>query len=300
MSNLSKFTAGGLALALFALGTIAQAHMLRDRNFDFAARYNAPLDLLSDMLKDLPDLSNEPEPQAKSSVVPTAPATVIAPSQQAKWITQGEPVEILNTYNKAGVQNGAPRSPVFELSQPTLITHIQTYHWNNARGTPAPGQVGITNTGMWQATGRPGMLDTPNAEWVIKPSIVLQPGVYTVMDGSPETWSLNRGSGGIGFTVVRGVPVVKQMETTAGNFSTERQALEQLAKIKDFKEWALAVRRAGNTVVYNVTQGPSTSCSGDTCNWCFRISEDTPSHRTYFKTYCIDILTGGVTTQEDY
>ena len=67
------------------------------------------------------------------------------------------------------------------------ITHLQTYHWNNRKGTQQAGQIGITGKGFWQAKGQSGMFNTPNAEWIATPNVVLEPGTYFVIDGDLVT-----------------------------------------------------------------------------------------------------------------
>ena len=53
----------------------------------------------------------------------------------------------------------------------------------------------------WRGTG-----GQKNCFWVVKPNIVLPPGIYTILDSSPATWSQNAQSRGCGFSVVLGVP----------------------------------------------------------------------------------------------
>jgi hypothetical protein len=114
---------------------------------------------------------------------------------------------IASNRNKASVKNGPTRFSTFTLTQRTIIVSINTYHWNNGEGTPSPGKIGIKGKGSWQATGSPGMYDTPNAEWLAKPMIVLAPGTYTITDSDAGSWSHNGQSKGIGFFEVVGVEI---------------------------------------------------------------------------------------------
>ncbi|MBF0277046.1 MAG: pentapeptide repeat-containing protein [SAR324 cluster bacterium] len=127
--------------------------------------------------------------------------------------------EIHSTRNKAGVQNGPRQFATFTLQQPMLITRINTYHWNNGKGTPSPGKIGIQGQGSWQAKGSPGMNGTPNAEWWASPNITLQPGTYTVTDSDSVTWSQNAGSGGVGHFSIYGKIITAA--ATSANVSGE-------------------------------------------------------------------------------
>lgn len=112
--------------------------------------------------------------------------------------------KIFSNSNKNVVHNLKTTS--FKLTQPMLITRIDTYHWNDQQGSP-PGKIGIRGVGLWQATGWPGMHNTPDANWTVHPNIRLEPGIYFITDSDPATWSQNSGSGGLGFVEVFGQPI---------------------------------------------------------------------------------------------
>lgn len=110
--------------------------------------------------------------------------------------------------NNATVYNGG-KSPEFKLEKTTLLTLIQTYHWNDAKGTASPGKISVKDSsgkvyGPWKANGAPGMGDVKNAYWNHKPNIVLAPGTYTVIDTDPSTWAQNSISKGVGMVWVYG------------------------------------------------------------------------------------------------
>ncbi len=172
----------GLCVEIFGL-QMAGAHILQEQKFDQARSFAVPFERLKEMLKYLP------------------PKTVGAMGANKK------PEDLLNTYNKSSARNGTPDLPQFTIRWPMRITHMQTYHWNNGKGTPQPGQIGIAGKGFWQASGHFGGSNTPNAEWIVTPNLVLQPGTYFVMDSDLQTWSTNGAAKGIGFAIVRGVPV---------------------------------------------------------------------------------------------
>jgi hypothetical protein len=117
---------------------------------------------------------------------------------------------ILETGNIGGVVNGG--GPVtFTLDEPTMITFIQTYHWNDAQGSP-PGKIilktgGGELVGSWAPTTAEGQGGVPNAYWIVEPELILEPGSYLLTDTSPATWATNAEAGGQGMATVRGRPV---------------------------------------------------------------------------------------------
>ena len=99
-------------------------------------------------------------------------------------------MKIFSNTNKNKVYNF--KAPTFKIMRPMVITRIDTYHWNNKQGAP-PGKIGIKGVGSWRAQGWPGMYNTPNANWTVRPNVRLEPGVYTIVDSDPATWSQNSG-----------------------------------------------------------------------------------------------------------
>lgn len=130
---------------------------------------------------------------------------------------------IFNNGNIAGVFNNPPIPTTFTINQPHVITLIQNYHWNNARGA-TPGTIALRDQsgrtyGPWQAEGSPGQGGVPNAYWNVYPNVTLPAGTYTVIDSDPSTWSQNSGSNGAGFTRIEGYPVSAQTNITGGTSS---------------------------------------------------------------------------------
>jgi hypothetical protein len=116
---------------------------------------------------------------------------------------------ILSTMNPDGVGNGPTQATVLNISRPYQITSIMTYHWNNGRGTPSGGTLGLrasdgTMYGPWGVHTTPGQGGVPNANWIANPNVVIPPGSYTVIDSSPATWSQNGTSGGRGMAEIKG------------------------------------------------------------------------------------------------
>jgi hypothetical protein len=117
-----------------------------------------------------------------------------------------------------GVANSPTSPTVITINQPITMTMLRTYHWNNGRGTPATGTIGLKDAsgrmyGPWQAAGSPGQGGVPNAYWITSPNIILPAGTYTVVDSNPATWSQNGNSGGKGFTALNGNPLPVDNDT---------------------------------------------------------------------------------------
>lgn len=118
-------------------------------------------------------------------------------------------VKLLDTFNGGGVANNPTAPTVLTLGRTSIVTKVQTYHWNNGRGTPAPGTIQLIGPdgrvyGPWRATGLPGSGGVPNAFWDANPGVSLAAGRYTVVDSDKLTWSKNAQSGNAGFTLVMG------------------------------------------------------------------------------------------------
>ncbi|PKL75734.1 MAG: hypothetical protein CVV27_13855 [Candidatus Melainabacteria bacterium HGW-Melainabacteria-1] len=132
---------------------------------------------------------------------PMASATPAPSTQDQVLFDNGN---ILAVFNQ-------PTAPTqFTLAQATLMTYLQTYHWNNAQGS-AGGTIGLRDStgklyGPWPVSTRPGQGGVPNAYWFVEPHIVLPAGDYTVVDSEPATWSQNSANGGQGMAYVKGLP----------------------------------------------------------------------------------------------
>ena len=95
---------------------------------------------------------------------------------------------------------------VFTLGDSRRITRIQTFHWNGGRGA-APGKIALQSRdggllGPWQATGVPDERGVENAYWEVRPDILLDAGLYTVMDSDPSSWGRNPELGDVGIVRV--------------------------------------------------------------------------------------------------
>mgnify|MGYP001067284206 CR=1 FL=1 len=132
---------------------------------------------------------------------PTAPPSSTPTGQSSVSFDNG---------NIGGVSNGPTQPTTFTLNEPRILTLIQNYHWNSARGA-TPGTIALRGSdgrsyGPWQTAGTPGQGGVPNAYWTARPNEILPAGTYTVIDSSPATWSHNGQSGNRGFTRVETAP----------------------------------------------------------------------------------------------
>lgn len=120
------------------------------------------------------------------------------------------PKTILDNGNIYRVFNRPTAATTFELESPALLTYAYTYHWNDGRGT-APGTIAFrhqdgTLYGPFSANGKAGQGGVPNAYWECEPMSEMKPGLYTILDSSPATWSQNSASAGCGFARIKVVP----------------------------------------------------------------------------------------------
>ncbi|MEZ5345083.1 MAG: tetratricopeptide repeat protein [Pyrinomonadaceae bacterium] len=134
-------------------------------------------------------------------------------------------VEIVNIENIGGVANKPTVPTRFTVRGSYMVTFIQTYHWNNGRGTSRPGTIGLRHSsgklyGPWRASGQPGQGGVTNAYWQVRPNTVIPAGTYTVVDSDPVTWSQNTQSGGRGFATVKGYAVSGSSQAPAPAPST--------------------------------------------------------------------------------
>ncbi len=116
---------------------------------------------------------------------------------------------VFDNNNIGAVQNGPTATISFVVEETVWLTQIETYHWNHAQGREL-GTISLEDErgviyGPWDATGRCGQGGVVDAYWSVFPDVELVPGVYTIVDSDPETWSHNGESGGRGFALVRGV-----------------------------------------------------------------------------------------------
>lgn len=116
--------------------------------------------------------------------------------------------------NIGNVSNKPTRPTTFTIREPHVITLIQNYHWNNARGA-RPGTIALRAEngqvlGPWRATGITGQAGVPDAYWTVRPQVSIPAGTYTVVDSDPASWAHNSTSFGQGFTRVEGYPATAE------------------------------------------------------------------------------------------
>jgi hypothetical protein len=119
---------------------------------------------------------------------------------------------IFNNWNMGSVENSPSCNPSFTITEPYMITYVDTYHWNYGRGTEEAGPITIRCTDgvmeyTWLAETKPGQGGVPNAWWIIHPNWAIPAGTYEIVDSDADTWSQNSESKGCGFSRVEGYPV---------------------------------------------------------------------------------------------
>ena len=149
------------------------------------------------------------------------PALAEANAAARTWACTGLERVLFDNTNVALVGNGG-RRPAFNTGgKAYCVTAVQTYHWNNGKGTAAAGFVGLTGTasalggpgpvGFWKAYGPGAPSAPPNAIWRVtlsRDAPVVIRGTYSCSDSAPGTWSQNQASAGLGFCVVAGTPAI--------------------------------------------------------------------------------------------
>ena len=141
-----------------------------------------------------------------------------------------EPEVIFDNNNIYAVQNSPQKQTQFTISSSYTITYIQTYHWNNQKGK-TPGTIGLkhsdgTTYGPWQAYGKTGQWDVPNAYWIAEPMVEIKPGTYTIIDSDPATWANNAQSNYKGMALVKGLPPYDSPDTVPlGSIGAELTSL---------------------------------------------------------------------------
>ena len=146
--------------------------------------------------------------QLKKTLSSASPPQTSAVDVTPKMLQSGK--TLYSCGNTYAVENGAKRANTFVVSEPTLVTYIMTYHWNNGRGK-TPGSIALehedgTKYGGWNAAGINGQGGVPNAGWVVIPGVVIKPGKYIILDSHPSTWSQNAATGGQGICEIKGLP----------------------------------------------------------------------------------------------
>jgi len=122
----------------------------------------------------------------------------------------GQTTTIFDNWNKGSVDSNPTDSTSFTISEPQMITYIDTYHWNYGQGTSSGGTISLQKDdgetfGPWTVTAESGS-GVANVWWISHPNVVIPAGTYTIIDSEQETWSKNSESNDCGFSKVEGHP----------------------------------------------------------------------------------------------
>jgi hypothetical protein len=178
----------------------------------FEDNFGVPPDPASGFVHTPNSCAPVPKPTATATATPTATATATPTATATATPTATPSVteeEFFRVLSIGVAYNGATEPTTFSIDESWLVTYLLTYHWNEASGA-TPGTIGLrasdgTTYGPWQATGEPGQGGVPNANWVVRPNVVIPPGTYTVLDSDPSTWAQNDETGGAGMSWGSGV-----------------------------------------------------------------------------------------------
>jgi S-layer protein (TIGR01567 family) len=127
-----------------------------------------------------------------------------------KAVESKESSVIYDSWNTGSVNSNPTCSPFFTITEPQMITYIDTYHWNNAADAPG-GTIGLRNGygtqyGPWVVETSLDQGEVPKGYWIAHPNEVIPAGTYTIEDSNPATWSQNSESP-CGFSKVEGYAV---------------------------------------------------------------------------------------------
>ncbi len=122
---------------------------------------------------------------------------------------QSQPVSLFDNSNAAAVRSGPNKPTRFTLSQSARLTYLRTYHYNNGAGTE-PGTIALRDEngvsyGPFPTKGMGSGSGVQPIMWYCEPNIVVPPGVYTIIDSQPATWSCNDQSDSVGIAWVSGI-----------------------------------------------------------------------------------------------
>ncbi len=132
--------------------------------------------------------------------------------EQEEQSSSGPPVSlttvVFSNTNLSSVRRQPETETWFTISQPVVITQIETYHWPTSE-SPAEGTISLRNrsgeiVGEWLVTGAANDSNSRAQVRIVLPRVALEPGEYVVVDSCPETWCWNEQSKG-GMVQIRGL-----------------------------------------------------------------------------------------------
>jgi tetratricopeptide (TPR) repeat protein len=167
----------------------------------------------------------------------------LAPKPEDTGKETGTNEVIFNNWNLGSVDNSPSCNPSFTITEPYMITYVDTYHWNYGKGTEAGGIITIRcNDDMmeytWPVETKSGQGGVPNAWWIAHPNWAIPAGTYEIVDSDADTWSQNSESGGCGFSKVEGYPVDEKVlygeQTDIGPASLEETSADEEGQTADY------------------------------------------------------------------
>jgi len=136
--------------------------------------------------------------------VSTARAATVIPAPYDTGLAWGDGgvqgTVLFNNGDTGGVSSNPPTPTSFSITQSFNVISIATYHWNGGAGA-TPGTLALKDAngsilGPWDASSAIQGFDV---YWYVRPDITIGPGVYTVIDSEPSTWSWTSASFDMGF-----------------------------------------------------------------------------------------------------
>ena len=114
--------------------------------------------------------------------------------RRADTATAGGPKQrsVFEIGSIAAVHNAPTAASIFTTTRDWTVVEVWTYHWNDAKGSPMTGTIGLKDMktgkmyGPWKTIGTPGQGGVPNAYWHITTKALLPAGRYKVVDSSPR------------------------------------------------------------------------------------------------------------------
>jgi hypothetical protein len=148
-----------------------------------------------------------------------APGAVASGANLSKYVCHGAQITLFDNTNGYEVSNGGVPPTFSTHGKAYCVTYIQTYHWNNGKGS-APGHLSLLrvsgpaglpkHTHFWPAKTSTGQDNAPNVNFYAdvpsSPPTIID-GTYKCEDTVLTTWSTDAQSNG-GFCIIYATPAI--------------------------------------------------------------------------------------------